>query len=126
MKISNFIFLLGILVIGFASCKKDEAKSMTGTWEGTWGYGYEFPSFFEKWDLEKNGDLLSFFPDGSLYANGTWELDGEEFEALYTTLEDNYTYRFTGEYDEDKEEIKGTWVEVQFPTNGGTFEMEKE
>lgn len=127
MKIAAFIFLVIALPLGLISCHKDEGKkSVTGTWEGTWGYGYEIPTFYEKWELEKDGDLSSFFPDGSLYATGTWEMDGDEFEAYYTTLEESYTFRFVGQYDEDDDEISGTWAEVQDPTNGGTFEMSKD
>lgn len=127
MKIAAFILLAIVLPLGLISCNKDEEKkSVSGTWEGTWGYGYDVPSFYEKWELEQDGELSSLFPDGSLYATGSWETDGTEFEAYYTTLEDYYTYRFTGQYDEDEDEITGTWVEVQYPTNGGTFEMSRQ
>lgn len=126
MKISSFS-LLAVIALGFISCKKDEGpKSVVGTWEGTWGNGYEIPSYYEKWELEKDGELSSLYPDGSLYATGSWETDGEDFEAYYTPLGATYSYRFTGQYDEADDEISGTWVEVQDPTNGGTFEMSRE
>ena len=126
MKLSKIFFLLAIAAIGFTSCRKDEGvMSMAGTWEGRWGFGYETPSFFEKWELKKDGDLNSFYPNGEVYAVGSWECDGEDFEAHYTPIGENYTYTFTGSYDEDDDEITGVWGESQDPTNGGTFEMQR-
>ena len=76
--------------------------------------------------MEENGDLSSLFPDGSLYATGSWETDGDEFEAYYTPLGATYTYRFTGQYDAAGDEITGNWIEIQDPANGGTFEMSRQ
>ncbi len=126
MKFLKFAIVMTVMVIGLVSCKKDdEVKSVAGTWEGKWGFGYETPSFYEKWDLEKGGDLSAYYPDGTLYAVGTWDEDGDEIEAHYTPLGESYSYIFIGTYDEDDDEITGEWGDAQEPTNGGTFEMKR-
>jgi len=118
---------MGVASLGFVACKKDDAKiNLSGTWEGNWGFGTDVPSFYEKWSLEQNGGLSSYYPDGSLYAKGTWELNGDDFEAHYKPLGDTYTYSFTGTYDDGVKEINGDWKELQDPTNGGTFAMYKQ
>ena len=126
MKISKIIFLLAVAAIGLISCHKDEEKrSMDGTWEGLWGFGSDTPSFYEKWKLEEDGELNAYFPSGGVYASGTWEMHGEEFECHYTPIWANYTYHFTGHYDEDDDTITGDWGESSDPTNGGTFKMDR-
>ena len=126
MKFAKIVFLMAaIATLGLASCKKDEAKpDISGDWEGTWGFGNEAPAFYEKWTLEEDGDLKSYFSDGSLYAKGSWELKGNDFECSYKPIGDTYEYTFTGTLDGD--EITGEWTENQDPNNGGTFEMYKE
>src|SRR4030095_8599598 len=127
MKISKIIFFMALTAIGSVSCKKDDGpKSIAGTWEGNWGSYNDPPTFFEKWDLEKGGDLKAFFPDGTVYALGEWEQDGEDIEVRYTTLYDNYHYKFTGTYEEDDEEIKGDWRDTDDPAYLGTFRMERQ
>ncbi|HEY3385921.1 MAG TPA: hypothetical protein VGK46_05385 [Saprospiraceae bacterium] len=127
MKSSKLILLSAFAVATFISCRKDdEVKTMAGTWEGRWGFGYDPPTYFEKWQLKKGGDLVSFYPDGQVYAEGSWDADGDEFEAHYTPLGENYTYTFTGTFDEDDDEITGIWGESTDPSNGGTFEMSRE
>lgn len=127
MKISKIIFFMALVVVGSISCRKDNGpKSVAGDWEGNWGSGYDPPTFFEKWNLEKGGDLTAYFPDGSVYAVGSWDQDGEDFEAHYTTLYDSYRYTFTGTYDEGDEEIKGDWRDNDDPSYTGTFEMQRQ
>jgi opacity protein-like surface antigen len=126
MKFAKIVFLMAaIATLGLASCKKDEAKpDISGDWEGTWGFGSDAPSYYEKWTLESNGDLGSYFSDGTLYGTGSWELNGNDFEARYQPLGDTYTYVFTGTLNGEK--INGDWNELQDPANGGTFKMYKE
>jgi hypothetical protein len=123
MKFAKIVFLLAaITTLGLASCKKDEAKpNLSGDWEGSWGFGTDVPSFYEKWSLENNGDMSSYFPDGSLYANGTWELNDNDIEVRYTSIAEQYTYSFTGTFANDK--ITGDWRDTQNPTIGGKFKM---
>lgn len=128
MKLSKIIFLLLVLVTVSVSCRKEEAlkKDVSGTWEGAFGFGNDIPTFFEKWDLEKNGTMNSYNPYGGLYATGTWELDGDEFGAQYSPVGETYSYTFSGFYDEDLDEITGTWGETPSAINGGTFAMYKQ
>ena len=126
MKISKIIFFMALTAIGAISCKKDnEPKSMAGTWEGKWGVFFETPSNYEKWVLEKNGDLSAYLEDGTLYATGTWEEDGDEIEVNYTDLSFSNKYRYTGTYDEGDDEITGDWIDPENPIIGGKFEMQR-
>ena len=126
MKISKFVLLMAITTVGLISCRKDdEPRSVAGTWEGKWGFLYETPSEFEKWDMEENGDLTSYFPDGTVYATGTWEEDGSDIEVNYTEFSLSNKYRFIGKYDQDEDEITGTWSDPENPIIGGTFEMKR-
>jgi hypothetical protein len=127
MKISKFVFFMAVTAVGLISCRKDEGpKSVAGTWEGNWGSGYDPPSFFEKWELKNGGDLKAFFPDGSVYALGSWDQDGEEIEVHYTTVYESYHYTFTGTFDEDDDEITGDWEDSDEPVYRGTFEMQRQ
>ena len=125
MKISKIVFLSAMLLAGLVSCKKDEGlQNMNGTWIGSWGFANLPRTNYEHWSLEKNGELTSYFPDGSIYATGTWECEDDEFEATYTTPMENHSYSFSGFIDDDQ--IVGTWGEAPSAIDGGTFEMEKQ
>ena len=125
MKMSKCIFFFTLLLISLISCKKEDGmQNISGTWIGSWGFGPFPPTNYEHWVLEKDGDLTAYFPDGSVYATGTWELDNDEIEATYTTIMENWSYTFSGIVDDD--EITGTWGETPSAIDGGTFEMEKQ
>ena len=97
MKLTTFGFLLLFTALSFVSCKKDEAKvDISGSWVGAWGFGPEVPSYYERWDLEEDGELTAYDENG-LYAVGTWELNGKSFEATYTPIGWPYSYTFVGE-----------------------------
>ena len=124
MRFSKIIFFTVVTTFGIISCQKIEVvDNIAGEWEGNWGWGTEVPSYYEKWVLEKDGELKSYYPDGSLYAIGTWECEGNDFEAEYSPLGETYSYIFSGEHEDG--EIEGTWDESPSAIDGGTFEMEK-
>ena len=127
MKISKIVFLGAMLTTTLISCRKEGGvkNNMAGTWEGRFGFGNEIPTYFEKWELEKNGDLTAYDPFGDVYATGSWETEGDDsFEAEYSPVGANYSYTFSGFYDEG--EIVGTWGESPSAIDGGTFEMYKQ
>lgn len=127
MKISKIAFCLALAAMSMVACKKDEAKpNLAGTWEGSWGFGSDVPSYYERWSLTNDGKLKSYYPDGTLYATGTWEMNGDDFEARYKPLGDTYQYVFTGTYEDGTETISGDWRESDDPANGGSFEMYKQ
>ena len=128
MKLSKIIFLLAVLVTVSISCRPEDAlqKDISGRWEGAFGFGNDIPTFYEKWELEKNGEMNSYDPFGGLYATGTWELEGDEFEAQYSPVGETYSYTFSGFYDDDLDEITGTWGETPSAIDGGTFAMYKQ
>lgn len=124
MKISKIICFMAIATAALTSCKKDEGvKSMAGTWEGRWGFGNDVPTFYENWKLESNGDLTAYDLNGGIYATGTWESHGELFEAQYSPVGEIYSYTFKGTYDDNLDEISGSWGETPSSVDGGTFEM---
>jgi len=124
----RFKIFFGILVTGLllASCGKDDSpKSLTGVWEGAWGFDHEMPTYYEKWVLENDGDIRAYDEDGDSVGTGEWSVDGFEFKAVYTPPGESYTYTFKGLYQDVVGEITGTWGETPSSTNGGTFEMHR-
>lgn len=123
MKCLKIVFLIALVTIGFISCRKDKVSvDMSGTWEGNWGFGIEAPSNYEKWVMDKSGNLFAYDADGYLYASGSWEMDGHDFEAQYTPVGATYSYTFSG-FEEGADVILGTWGETPSAIDGGTFEM---
>ena len=127
MKQFKSILVIAITVMGFLACQKDEgAAGIKGTWVGYWGFEFETPDVYEKWEMKKNGDLSAFNSSGDLIATGSWEVDGFNFEAEYTTVNSHFTYLFEGLYSDAAGELTGNWGEKPSSTNGGTFIMNRE
>lgn len=126
MKFSKGILILSVALLAFGACKKDDAnKEIAGTWEGSWGFDLENPTYYERWEIKKNGDLVAYDEDGDVYANGSWNVDGLNFEAEYTSEVSGNEYRFEGLYHDALKEIVGTWGNSPSTADGGTFEMYK-
>ena len=126
MKSMKLMLLVALLIAGLAACKKDDnvTPGITGTWEGTWGFGNDTPEYFERWEIKQNGDVFAYDDDGDLYAEGEWQLEGTIFTMHYQSVAYN-DYSFAGEYNETTLEIIGTWGGTPRTTDGGTFEMAK-
>lgn len=125
MKFSKLFFAFVIASATLVSCSKDDdAKGIAGTWEGKWGFDEDTPTYYEKWEMKKNGEMKVYDDDG-LYAEGTFTVDGLNFTATYTPVGKNYSYIFTGLYHDELGEITGNWGEAPSTTDGGTFEMYK-
>ncbi len=114
-----------MIAVTTMSCQKDEVKSIVGTWEGNWGFGTETPTNYEKWELMKSADLTVFYDDGGIYAEGSWSVDGVNFEAQYTTIILKNEYSFSGLNGAPLAEIIGNWRSTPSSADGGTFEMFK-
>ncbi len=127
MKWRNLVWIIAVLAIGQMSCQNEPGgrKALAGTWEGYWGFDFDTPTYYEKWEIKKNNTLLAYDEDGILIAKGEWKLKGLDFEVIYTPTGANYTYTFSGLYHDLLGEIIGTWGETPSKANGGTFEMYK-
>lgn len=126
MKLFKGLCMAVLATITMMSCQKDEGtKGIAGTWEGNWGFDTDTPSYFERWVMEKNGDLSAYKSNGDLYATGTWSMDGTTFEAEYSPVGKIYSYSFEGNYDNALDQIDGSWGEWPSTTDGGLFEMFK-
>lgn len=126
MKLFKGFLFIALAVVALMSCSKDEGtKGIAGTWEGNWGFGSETPEYFERWVIEKNGDLEAYKSNGNLYASGSWELDGTTFTMDYSPVGKIYSYSFEGIYDGEAGEITGSWGDWPSTTDGGVFEMFK-
>jgi len=120
------LFLLAILITGLSACQKDDdLKGLAGTWEGAWGFDSDTPSYYEKWILEKDGDIRAYDEDGNEVGSGDFSVDGINFRAEYRPPGKNYTYTFVGLYHDVVGEITGTWGQTPSSTDGGTFDMFK-
>ncbi len=125
MKLLRNLFLLSVLVAGLASCSKDETTpGLPGTWEGKWGFDNDAPTYYERWEMKKNGDFFAYDDDGDLYATGEYAIDGTVFTAHYTS-NGGFEYSFAGTYNESEASILGTWGATPSVDNRGTFEMYK-
>ena len=126
MKLLKGILFAAFLIGGLASCSKDDDQSsVVGTWEGHWGFDFDEPTYFEKWELKKGGEMVAYNSNGGKMAEGNWEVNGFNFEARYTTESSENTYLFTGLYSDVAGEITGNWGEEPSSTDGGTFVMHK-
>lgn len=127
MKFLKIVFLFVLAAGSLTSCQKDELeKTIVGTWEGHWGFDFDTPTHYEKWDLKKNGDMTAYNANGTVIAVGSWELDGFTFEAEYKSEFSDARYLFTGLYSDAALEIIGNWGEKPSNADGGTFTMHKE
>jgi hypothetical protein len=127
MKQVKSILIIALTVVGLMACQKEEGgKAMSGTWVGYWGFDFETPDIYERWEMEKNGDFSVYNSNGSKFANGTWHVDGFNFTAEYTTVTSQNTYLFDGLYSDAAGELTGNWGQKPSSTNGGTFIMHKQ
>lgn len=126
MKLLRAIFLVGVVLTALASCDKDNGNSaIIGTWEGHWGFDFDNPTYYEKWEIKKGGEMSVFNSNGGKVADGHWEVNGFNFEAQYTTVTSHNTYLFSGLYSDVAGEITGNWGEAPSHADGGTFIMHK-
>lgn len=127
MKSILGIFWAAFLVIALTSCGKDDQPSaLVGTWEGHWGFDNDQPSFFEKWEIKKGGELNAYNSNGGLLGTGKWEVNGFNFKCEYFVKSSESTYQFEGLYSDVAGEITGTWGEKPSSADGGTFDMAKQ
>lgn len=126
MKILKSILFAALLIGGLASCgKEDDNAAIIGTWEGTWGFDLDEPTYYEKWEIKKGGEMVAFNSNGGKMATGSWKVEGFNFKAEYTTETSHNTYLFSGLYSDVGEEITGNWGAEPSSTDGGTFIMHK-
>jgi len=127
MKIFRILFLMATLAAGLTACQKDDdVKGMAGTWEGLWSFDQDEPSYCERWEFKKNGELYAYSLSGDLYAKGSFHMDGITFIMEYESENSGSNYSFKGVYDETLQEINGTWGLSPSYTNRGLFVMTKQ
>jgi hypothetical protein len=126
MKIFKVILFAALVVGGLASCSKEDDSAIIGTWEGAWGFDFDDPTVYEKWEIKKGGELVAYNSNGGKMATGFWKVNGFNFEAKYTTETSQNTYLFEGLYSDVAEEITGNWGAEPSSTNGGTYIMHKQ
>ena len=127
MKQVKNILGIALILFGLMSCQKDEGNSaMAGKWEGFWGFDLDTPDVYERWEMKANGTMGVYNGSGTLIATGSWQVNGFNFDAEYTTVTSHHTYLFEGLYSDVAGEITGNWGQKPSSTNGGTFEMLKQ
>lgn len=126
MKILKGILFTALILAGLTACDKDNANSaIVGTWEGHWGFDFDDPNVYERWEIKKGGELVAYHSNGGKLGSGSWSVNGFNFDAQYTTETNHYVYRFKGLYSDVGEEITGNWGEAPSYADGGTFLMHK-
>ncbi len=125
MKTIKIFLILCIAATLFTACSKDkENESIAGIWQGKWGSGSQEPQYFLKFNIESNGTLQRLDEQGQVIANGTWTLDGIEFECTYTHT-DGQVHKIAGLYTDFDGTIIGTWGYHPSKANGGEIELKK-
>lgn len=128
MKTIQIFLTICLAATLFSACKKDNTPgghSMQGVWEGKWGSGDEAPQYFFKFKMESNGQLQRLDEQDQVIANGTWDLNGIEFECSYTHS-NGQVHKIGGLYTDFDETIAGTWGYHPSKANGGNIELKKQ
>ncbi|MCW5921209.1 MAG: hypothetical protein KIS77_02620 [Saprospiraceae bacterium] len=129
MKTLQFFLLICLAAALFSACKKDNDSgnaAMQGTWQGKWGSGNQAPSYFLKFKMESNGNMQRLDEQNKVIANGTWTLNGIEFECIYTHVSDGQVHRIGGLYTDFDNTIIGRWGYSPSKANGGEIELVKQ
>lgn len=129
MKTMRIFLTICIAAVLFTACKKDndgDGASMQGIWQGKWGSGSQDPLYFLKFKMESNGQLQRLNEQGEVIANGTWTLNGIEFECTYTHTGDGQVHKIGGLYTDFDGTIVGTWGYHPSKANGGNIELKKQ
>jgi hypothetical protein len=110
-----------------ASCKKDktENKTFAGVWQGKWGDPNQAPQNFIRFEFKSNGEVIRFDEQNQVIANGTWTLNGVQFECTYTNT-NGQIHKIGGLYTDFDGVIIGTWGYSPSKTDGGTIELNKQ
>ena len=126
------VILVALLAATFFACKKDDINkvastpSLSGIWEGKWGDVGEAPTNFIKFEFKANGTMARLNEQGQVIANGTWTVNGINFECVYTHTSDGQAHKIGGLYTDFEGEITGTWGYSPSKANGGTIDLKKQ
>jgi hypothetical protein len=132
MKIAITMMALLATIYSFIACKKDndaakaQDKTIVGVWQGKWGDVNQAPQNFIKFEFKSNGELVRFNDQGQVIANGTWTVNGVQFECTYTHTADGQVHSIGGLYTDFESKIVGTWGYTPSKADGGTIEMQKQ
>lgn len=130
MKVVNIMMALLLTAFAFTACKKEKDQvndhSITGVWQGKWGDVGQAPQNFIKFEFKSNGELVRFNDQGQVIANGTWSVNGVQFECTYTHTADGQVHKIGGLYTDFEGKIVGTWGYSPSKADGGTIEMQKQ
>jgi hypothetical protein len=130
MKVVNIMMALLLTAFAFTACKKEKDQvnghSITGVWQGKWGDVGQTPQNFIKFEFKSNGELVRFNDQGQVIANGTWSVNGVQFECTYTHTADAQVHKIGGLYTDFEGKIVGTWGYAPSKADGGTIEMQKQ
>ena len=130
MKIAITMMALLLTYFGFTACKKGKEPikdpSIAGVWQGKWGDVGQAPQNFIKFEFRSNGELVRFNEQGQVTANGTWSVNGVQFECTYTHTANGQVHNIGGLYTDFEGKIIGTWGYAPSKADGGTIEMQKQ
>ena len=112
--LKNIAVLLLVIII-FASCKKDnEVKSnvisIEGKWTGNKGFDNEVPTNDLLITIKNGGVIEETNSAGAVKGSGSWTLNGIVFTAHYQFKAPlNTVYTFKGNFNKATGKIEGTW-----------------
>lgn len=122
-------FLVALLLTSaMIGCKKDKAaieQTIAGIYLGKWGDVGGQPHSYFRLQLKSDGKLVRLNESGAVTANGSYTLNGINFEGSYTHTNNGEKHSVAGLYTDFDGVITGTWGYGSSKANGGVFEIKK-
>ena len=117
-----------IVLLPFVACKKGGTSKATasieGTWEGKYGNGNANPSLFYSLRFKAGGLLEEVGSNGQVKGTGTWEIESNIIDAVYTST-GGTKYSLIGSFYPADGLVLGNWGFDNSSTDGGLWEMTK-
>jgi hypothetical protein len=128
------IFSTIFVMLGFASCKKDDSPAAAATPQGKWTGNAQYgttpgnPTYFFSMDLKANGsvDIVGNNNTTADNATGNWALVQDSVKITYTYVTGTITYSLAGKYSAGSNVMVGTIGYGLSTTGAGLFTVTRQ
>lgn len=132
-KILTSVAAVLVAIFTLASCNKEDdiiqgPVGIEGYYSGKYGFDNEVPDTDQRYRIKANGVFQEIGThSGTVVGQGTWVLDGNQFNAAYTMNFSPFNqYSVRGIFNAATGKLTGTWGDELDPTDGGKIDMTKE
>jgi hypothetical protein len=112
MKFLRIAIVALFVSTAFVACKKDDVSApsfkMEGIWDGKIGQNAAEPSGQFKLNIKAGGSIERISSNGSVSATGSWNLEGNNFTAIYF-YSNGTVVDLTGTVDKSAKKLTATW-----------------